>query len=197
VATGWIHETIYGFEVDYKPDDDCSCDRIALVQVIGHSFLGRNLIAPNERAPEVDVGGNIDSPVYLDAAPLSGRGTGNAWSYFDAPGQNNKTLDVTFYIEVCAVCVKCECLEEYRGERNVIWANTEILGCTRFDWDNKNTEFTVRQPASQISVDEDGTAHVEAYKTPSQLYSSGEWRWHHRGGNRGWADDWCKKNYKP
>jgi hypothetical protein len=87
-------------------------------------------------------------------------------------------------------------LAEFQGEKNVVWANTSIIGCTRFDWDNKEKSFSVLQQAEQVSLSDDGTAHVTAYKNPSQLFSSGEDRWYRSGGNRHWADDWCKTYFK-
>ncbi len=168
--------TIAGFNVDYFPNPDVNCTDLKLVQVISYAGDGANY------GPELDNNNKDkkDSPGYLESGGAAST-TGEKYGYFDAPlsgGQpqgkyKRPKADGTFYIEVCAVCTSE--WEDFDDDENDNEKKcNKILGCMRFNFDNRTGDIT---PGTKNSTkDKSGGFTAPAFKKPTKHYSNGRWK---------------------
>ncbi len=81
----------------------------------------------------------------------------------DGPGANALTKNATWYVEICAYC--CHNTPQQR-----------LLGCTRFNFDNRSRKVTPKQ-----AIDEEYSTgwKLPAYDTESNHFDAGwkDWSW--------------------
>ena len=144
-----------GFRVDYLPDQNETCvtENIKLIQVISYS-------GDESSKPKVDTLKFGTEPGYVEAGGYGDLGQAR---YFDAPGANKPEKNITFYIEVCAYC--CHNTPEEK-----------LLGCARFNFDNKTRAIVPRQ---DNATGENGDYNIPAYTPPSSHFKAGwaGWVW--------------------
>ena len=147
---GMIPGTIKGFTVEYKADPSETCEKIKLVQVI--SFSGDEYQKPKLDSKRKGKVGYVEGGGY----PFGETG------YFDAPGARNEGENITFYLEACAFC--CYGTPKMR-----------VLGCVRFNFDNKTHAVIPRQ---DNATGENGSFEIPAYNTPTSHFTTGwpDWK---------------------
>lgn len=143
-----------GFKVEYFKDESetCEYEKIKIVQVISSS-------GEINKAPKVDVGFPNLGPGYNEGSKYPETNS----IITDAPGAGETDKEATYYIEDCAYC----CLGEFPGER--------LLGCTRFNFDNKLRTVEPRQDnAKKMGL---GEFEIPAYKPETRLFWAGWDKW--------------------
>ncbi len=146
--------SFHGYSAIYLQDKSETCRDIKLIQVIGSSGeIGSK--------PHVDV---KDSKIGVEPGYVEAGGKGiKTLQIIDGPGANALTKNATWYVEICAYC--CHNTPQQR-----------LLGCTRFNFDNRSRKVTPKQ-----AIDEEYSTgwKLPAYDTESNHFDAGwkDWSW--------------------
>jgi RHS repeat-associated protein len=153
-----------GFSVTYTPDDKCKCKdpkRIILIQAISRGGHGGENVNMDTSALQrkiqkdaIEAGSPSSFPGAYTGHSEHGDGNPGTETIHDAPfyaPDGTTPAKALWYLEVCAVCI-----DDSQGG-----SPPEILGCTKFEFDNQTRKVAHPRPPLTPAV-EPTAEHFEA-----------------------------------
>jgi len=146
-----------GYFCEYTKDESEPCEYkdIKIIQVLFATGQIKKAIRVDSAHPE-------KGPGYIEGG---GYGFPETGTIFDAPGDGDEDLKGTWFVEVCAYC--------HQGT-----PKEKLLGCVRFNFDNKMRTVEPRQ--DNAKKDGINKYTVPAFTPETRLFMEGWKKWKSR-----------------